>query len=51
MIASQLIQLRPTHFLHQHMKNKTPDFSGKTLSVILIGEEVSHIIVNPRFEM
>lgn len=33
------------------MKDKLPNFTGKTLSVILIGDETSHVIVNPRFEM
>jgi hypothetical protein len=33
------------------MKNTLPDFSNKAVSVVLIGEDVSRLIVNPRFEM
>ena len=32
------------------MKDKLPNFIGKTLSVALTGEDTSHIIVDPRFE-
>ena len=33
------------------MKDTLPDFSDKAISVALIGEETSRILVNPRFEM
>jgi hypothetical protein len=32
------------------MKNILPDFSNKAVSVVLVGEEVSRLIVSPRFD-
>ena len=33
------------------MKNTCPDFTSKTLSVNLIGEACSRVLVSPRFEL
>ena len=33
------------------MKDKLPNFAGKTLSVVLIGEDTSRVVVDPRFEL
>ena len=36
---------------HGTMKDNLPNFTGKTLSVVLTGEDTSRVIVNPRFEL
>lgn len=33
------------------MKDKLPNFTGKALSIVLIGEDDSRILVDPRFEL